>query len=239
MRTADIDDVGTFIARYRRFTEALHSQYVDQFRTDFRRLQVGSEDVLAQAAAERRLTASTFNIFQVLDRTYDEVRTHSRFLANLLDPQGSHSQGSMFLEIFLRQNKDAFPNAPELCDPLPADGWEVKTEWSMAYGAMELVISSSRLGYLCIIENKLLAGEQPDQLARYSCWLQEQLQYPHRALFYLTPNGRQSDTSGGAIYHPLSYRGHIVAWLEEALPKVKAPRLVDLLNQYLEVLNDL
>jgi hypothetical protein len=141
--------------------------------------------------------------------------------------------------VFLRQNKDAFPNAPEPSDPFFTDGWKVTTEWSIAYGAMDLVVSSSRLGYLWVIENKLRAGEQPDQLARYSSWLHRWSKYSHRALFFLTPDGRPSSTSGGAVYHRLSYRSDIVAWLEEALPKVKAPRLVDFLMQYLEVLYSL
>jgi hypothetical protein len=76
---------GEFLERYRHFAESLNSRHFEQFCTKFRRLQAGLEEALAQGAAERRRTASTFNIFQVLDRTYDEVGTHSRVLANLLD----------------------------------------------------------------------------------------------------------------------------------------------------------
>jgi hypothetical protein len=33
----------------------------------------------------------------------DEVRLHSRFLYSLLNPHGNHYQGSLFLELFLKQ----------------------------------------------------------------------------------------------------------------------------------------
>src|SRR5205807_4940553 len=46
-------------------------------------------------------TAPHFNIFRALHIERRETKLHSRFLAELLDPRGSHSQGFSFLTSFL------------------------------------------------------------------------------------------------------------------------------------------
>ena len=42
-----------------------------------------------------------FNLFSILDRETDEEKTHSALIAELLNPQGSHGQGNVFLELFV------------------------------------------------------------------------------------------------------------------------------------------
>lgn len=108
METADIGTLTSFIARFRSFDEVYMRTHFGQFCADFWRLQVVLPEVHARAAAEQRCTASAFNIFQVLGRIYDEVGTHSALLANLLNPQGSHGQGTLFLERFLRRHSRVF-----------------------------------------------------------------------------------------------------------------------------------
>jgi hypothetical protein len=46
---------------------------------------------------------NSFNIFSILRKPNDEVNLHSRFIYELLNPNGSHRQGKIFLEIFLRE----------------------------------------------------------------------------------------------------------------------------------------
>lgn len=43
-----------------------------------------------------------FNIFSILRMETDEVNTHSRFIAELLNPKGIHFQGEVFLELFIK-----------------------------------------------------------------------------------------------------------------------------------------
>jgi len=43
-----------------------------------------------------------FNVFTILRRADDEVNLHSRFLAELFDPDGAHHQGDAFLDLFLK-----------------------------------------------------------------------------------------------------------------------------------------
>jgi hypothetical protein len=233
---SSIDQIVDFVARFRSLDAKVRNERFEQFCADFTRLQTGLAPLQAQAAAELRRTARTFNLFKVLGVAYDEVRTHSALLANLLDPRGSHAQGTLFLERFL---KLCALESPEVAVPLasiPSGGWIVETEKSTSQGLLDLVVSSPRLGVLYVIENKIWAGEQPQQLSRYSVWLHQQTGYPHRALFYLTPEGGPSHSHNGATYVPLSYRYHIIPWLVEALVEVEAPRIAETLNQYIEVL---
>ncbi len=50
-----------------------------------------------------RLKGENFNIFCVLGIEDKEVKLHSRFIAKLLDPKGSHDQKTEFLKMFLEQ----------------------------------------------------------------------------------------------------------------------------------------
>ena len=50
---------------------------------------------------EKRKRGENFNIFNVLGLSTSEVRLHSAFLAELLNPNGDHGLGYKFLEAFL------------------------------------------------------------------------------------------------------------------------------------------
>ncbi len=45
-----------------------------------------------------RLTGADYNVFNVLRLKRDEVRLHSRFIGDLLNPKGKHGRGDVFLE---------------------------------------------------------------------------------------------------------------------------------------------
>ena len=47
------------------------------------------------------LKGEHFNLFSVLNIEARENKTHSNFLAELLDPKGCHRQGAIFLKLFL------------------------------------------------------------------------------------------------------------------------------------------
>ncbi|MBO0201250.1 PD-(D/E)XK nuclease family protein, partial [Vibrio alginolyticus] len=49
------------------------------------------------------VTESGFNIFSILRNESEEVALHSRFIGELLNPNGSHGQGRLFQQLFLQQ----------------------------------------------------------------------------------------------------------------------------------------
>ena len=61
--------------------------------------------------AEKWKRGENFNVFQVLKLQTNETRLHSSFIAELLNPNGSHGLGDTFLKAFIsmmRINFDEF-----------------------------------------------------------------------------------------------------------------------------------
>ena len=48
-----------------------------------------------------RIKGEKFNVFSILKMESKENDTHSNFIGELLNPQGSHFKGSIFLKLFL------------------------------------------------------------------------------------------------------------------------------------------
>jgi hypothetical protein len=92
-----------------------------------------------------------------------------------------------------------------------------------------------------LIENKIDAAEQADQLGRYQDWLSRQDRYPlgRRVLIYLTPDGRQPTTARSSGYYCFSYSKDVAGWLQSALENVEAPRVRDAVIQYLNLVRSL
>jgi len=51
------------------------------------------------------LTGENFNIFRILKVESSEVKTHSAFIAELLNPNGSHGQKDTFLKLLQSQGR--------------------------------------------------------------------------------------------------------------------------------------
>jgi len=52
---------------------------------------------------ERIKQGDFFNVFNTIGLRTEEVRLHSAFIAELLNPQGSHGLSNLFLQAFLKQ----------------------------------------------------------------------------------------------------------------------------------------
>ena len=63
-------------------------EQTEALKNDFKRLLSEYEQFRSKYYKEVRFKAPSFNIFRLLGVTRDEVRTHSRFLAELLHPAG-------------------------------------------------------------------------------------------------------------------------------------------------------
>jgi hypothetical protein len=118
--------------------------------------------------SERRFSrqlAPRFDMFEAF--RFGELEL-SRCLAILLDPRGSHGQGPLYLEAFLRllDTKNA---AADLLDCAP-DNATVEVEAVIdGQRRIDLLIRSGR--HLIGIENKPWAIDQSEQLKAYGDWL--------------------------------------------------------------------
>ena len=141
-----------------------------------------------------------FNMMELCGLSTDEVR-HSAILAWLLDENGSHAHGSLFLNAF----------APTIGLELTSDtvGYIVSAEFSGFESITDVVIYKAG-DFFISIENKINAEEGRDQLNReyrdrekYSNSLNVPIN--RRIAVFLTPDGRQPKTGDPLIWRQLSY----------------------------------
>ena len=188
----------------------------------------------------RRATAPNFNVFRALHLERRETKLHSRFLAELLDPNG---RAEVDLPPFrgrddsVRDGLIQSERAAERQHPLTAAN--TTEEAVNESDRLDIVIRCGRAKFIIIIENKIDAAEGTEQLRRYDYWLQKQ-QADFRNLVFLTPDGREPETISTDKCLCFSYREHVSAWLRKLVDEVQTPHLSHLrfaLDQYLQVLD--
>lgn len=166
-----------------------------------------------------------FNLFSMLREPQDEVNLHSRFLAELLDPKGTHCQGDAFLRLFLEHLG---------IDGFPSQDAEVERE----YHGIDIFVGSGN--YAVIIENKIYASDQDRQLQRYHRAASRR-GFNHISIVYLTLHGDQpsKQTLGtlvdrvDKIIHCVSYEQDIHAWLDECVNSAaRYPVVRETIDQY-------
>ena len=195
------------------------------------------------------LTENTnnYNIFQVLQLESDEVRLHSRFLADLLNPKGGHGLRTFFLNSFLDLVKESsiFPDLNRV-EVYPEK--HVGAVTATTGGQIDILLVDNQNNAL-IIENKIYAGDQENQLLRYRNF-GKQLENKGGKfhVVYLTLHGNcASDFSLGKEmemkhehYECLSYKHHISSWLEDsAIQLNENVKTSTILIHYLQLIKNL
>jgi len=149
-----------------------------------------------------RFLASDFNLVGIF---YPDETRISRILALLLDPNGEHGQGDLFLEEFVKTLKGLLKN------PTPLEGLtdfstaKVSTEVSTDYGRLDILVKFPN-GFAIAIENKPWAGEQFQQLERYAEYLEKN--YGGRyLLLFLSGSKREAVSLSGDLKQKLQREG--------------------------------
>jgi hypothetical protein len=225
-----------FLDRYRDARTKQKTRRAQELAGQLGRIRKDLEAAKRQRADYAHLYAPDFNIFNIL-RVPDQEFVHSNFLGELLDPCGTHGQGTLFLTRFLgvcEKARSAFsPHAADM-DSWANEIW-VRREASIFGGRFDLLIHAP--GRLClIIENKINASVGDTQLAHYRDWLKTRPEPGQsKLLVFLTP--QMKDRSAGNIrdaeYLWLSYVNHIRQWLEECMERIKPQCVRSLVEQYL------
>ncbi len=144
----------------------------------------------------------------------------------MLNPKGSHGQGSLFLELFLKELK-----LEGFLDESKAD---VFTELTTEFGRIDIFIKDTN-GHAIIIENKIYAADQPEQLKRYNDFALNKYGQGNYLVLYLTLNGEDAseDSAGMVDYTRLSYAKNILSWLNDCIEKsATLPLIRETLIQY-------
>ena len=162
------------------------------------------------------------------------MRLHSRFLAEILSPSGSHGFEEIFLEQFLQKiGIDLkLTNKPQ-----------VLTE----YKNIDIIVKAGDAAV--IIENKIYADDQNNQLTRYYESIHDE-GFQDIYLVYLTLTGSQpsSQSISGLDesfistnkFQCISYKNDIHGWIDSCLLlSAKYPSLRESFAQYLELIENL
>ena len=181
------------------------------------------------------LRGEQFNIFKVCGIDHYELQ-HSAIIAELLNPQGSHGQGALYLKLFMQVYGSKLP-----IDKIEFDRVRVRKEkWTEAYdGRMDICVENNGLPFV-IIENKLYAKDQSIQLKKYkedSDKIIKRSQNPEHKyeIVYLTLDGRDAtkDSGEGVEYIRMSYSKGIIKWLDLSIEySARIPLVRETLVQY-------
>ena len=195
------------------------------------------------------VTGEQFNVFSILRIKRREVVTHTPMLAELLNPHGSHHQGAAFLKLFLEtcinHKETAFYNKPET--------FRVRSEERTDQGQFDILLEKEREACI-VIENKIGAEDKDSQLNRYYQDARKRFSENQIKQIYLTldgsppdekslkaVNGQGNDLSIDDVIL-ISYREHIISWLEECMKLQEVQRISpirEILFQYRDLLNEL
>jgi hypothetical protein len=193
------------------------------------------------------LTGENFNVFRVLGLSTHEVRTHSAFLCELLNPKGKHGYKDVFLKLFLAQQKEKQKEKEAFLTRFSAVDTTNSTASPESYigfindagtegGRIDILIKDNKNNAI-IIENKINARDQPFQLVRYNN------AYPKAPIFYLTLDlSNPSENSKGNLiedidYVCITYKEDIKYWLEKCKEKaVNHAILRETIAQYINLI---
>ena len=184
-----------------------------------------------------------YNLFLALLDINDEVRLHSRFIYSLLDPDSSHYQKELFLELFIK--------ACELenfgLDPQNAKVYK-------EYENIDIYITDGAKHI--ILENKINAGDQEAQIKRYIKTVQKENDGEADIyVLFLSPQGREpsdysldglkikdskiidENSNEVAKFKAISYDKEIMAWLDSCLDEAgNLANLAAVISQYKNVI---
>lgn len=197
---------------------------------EFEKLLITLQGKIEGIKEIKRQKGETFNIFTVLNMERREVETHSVLIYDLIYPNGSHSQGNKYLELFvhkvLRIEEFDFTNIT------------VKREEPTDEGRrIDFTIENDQ--YYIVIEMKVDAGDQKKQLFDYVAHAKKQGKV--NKAYYLTLDGKEASeksTQCEALdYTRLSFALEILDWIEACIEKsATLPIIRESLIQYANII---
>jgi hypothetical protein len=199
-----------------------------------------------------RSTGENFNIFSVMGMESNEVKTHSAIIGELMNPGGSHNLGDKPLKLFIkliikplyRKSDYDYGDFEDNFD-FDFDSTFAKVEEFAGKinneetegGRIDIVIKDN-FEKSFLIENKIYAGEQKNQLTRYKN------SYSKAPILFLTLTGKDAESANdlekNKDYFNISYEKDILLWLQECVKEaVKFPMLREVIYQYLNLIKKL
>ncbi len=182
---------------------------------------------------------SNFNVFDLIINPYDEVHLHSRMIYSILTERKFQKQ---FLMSFLNFIDVSLP------DDVSFSGFKyinVEKEKAIPNGRVDLFISFKikNISYNVLIENKLLAGDQPEQMNKYSNYMNSSYPNDNNYVCYLTLDGSAPSEDSTKCLNEIkliSYDSEIMSWIEDCIKiALREPGVREVLIQYSSLLERL
>jgi hypothetical protein len=182
-----------------------------------------------------KFSGEKFNIFNILNLSRNEI-SHSRIIEELLNPNGTHGKDNKFLELFLKCiGIKEFSINNVITETEKFIGY-ISDDYTSG-GRIDIVITNEK-GEQIVIENKIDANDQRNQLLRYN-------KLNPAYLLYLTLSG--NEPSENSIredvkdkYKVISYKDHILNWLELCKKEsIDNPILRETITQYIVLIKQL
>lgn len=204
------------------------------------------EKIDQASTEEASNTKYGFNVFSILRRDDEEVGLHSKFLAELLSPTGSHGMDT-FQKLFIDQvvnvaveNQDG-ERLPLCSNQLYTCQTEVAIKNS---GRIDIILKNHE--NIIVIENKIHAADQRKQLQRYyeAC---KNMDYKSENIYilYLNKYGDPVSTYGkGNLkdidFAQINYKEDMTNWLDACIAEARPyPHIEHTLLQYRRLIGKL
>lgn len=173
--------------------EEFKKEVLDDFKN--RLLKLNEEIIKVEEKSRKK--GDKFNIFSILGIQRKEVETHSFLLYDLINPNGSHYQGDLYLRIFLKEilkEKDDFKiyNLLDNAKNIKVDRETFISGKGIKNGFIDFTIEIDK--YYIAIEMKIDSKENGNQLDNYKTFL-ESIPNEEKRLYYLTLFGDEADKS--------------------------------------------
>lgn len=184
-----------------------------------------------------------YNILTTVLQAHDEVRLHSRMIASFLNTKGTHYQNSLFFDLFI-----------EILDiknfNIDTRNLTVKNE----FNNIDIYITDGSKHI--IIENKIYAGDQENQIKRYiDDTYKDNIQASSDdiVVVYLSIDREEPslyslgdlkivdneifrDKEKVAIYRNIHYKSGVLAWLDKCKNEIQnITNLNEVFEQYIQV----
>ena len=191
--------------------------------------------------------SSRYNLLSIIEKDRDEAHIHSKIIYSLLSQNWEKKDKETFLTLFLKEIGIEDENIYD-------KNWEVSREKEYILGEKkarpDFVIESQY--YIYIIEMKIDAKDQPEQLKNYKKIAEGEKKRKNKKeykLFYLTLDGHNAskksigeeenlEENQKVEYTNISFKEEILNWLENCLKLVEGKEnKLACINQYIASIN--
>ena len=207
-------------------------------------------NIVRKKFEEREKNEDNFNMFTILRKESDEVYLHSRFLSALLDPNGPHRLGTVFLDLFLKRLDSKFVYDEKSLEVYPNN--LNRSE----YKEIDICFIDRVAKKAVMVENKIYHEdtnhEDKGQLENYYGRLIEEDKIPEDGIevYYLTLDGHEPSEDSVKLSgkYPnlqdkvkcISYSVEILEWLRTIVKECyNKPSLRESIIQYIKIVENM